>query len=170
MTLAATLSVYGYCLDGAGDINGSVAVESEAIELAEKHGAWFVVDAARAGLVYSLAQLAASEPRQRHDAVAILQATIEAAITRRNHFVVADCLSIAVERVLWDAGDHRTAALLGKFGKLHLPVNALYPSAVDPELLGATALAEIEAEAANLDIGTAGSIALAALAQIVGTS
>ena len=169
LTLAGTLCLYGYCLDGAGDINGAVAVESEAIELSEKHGAWFLVDAARAGLVYSLAQLTANEPGQRHDTVATLHATIEAAITRRNHFVIADCLSFAVERVLWDAGDHRTAALLGIFGKLHVPLNALFPSAVDPALLGADALAEIEAEAAKLDIETAGSIALAALAQILAT-
>jgi hypothetical protein len=46
----------------------------------------------------------------------------------------------------------------------------LYPSAVDPALLGADALAEIEAEAANLDIGTAGSIALDALDQILATA
>jgi predicted ATPase len=169
LTLAVTLAVYGYCLDGAGDIKGAVAVESEAIELAEKHGAWFLVDIARAGLVYSLSQLTASEPDQRHDTVATLQATIEAAITRRNNFVIADCLSCAVERVLWDAGDHRTAALLGKFGKLHLPLNELFPSAVDPALLGADALAEIEAEAAKLDIGTAGTIALAALDEILAT-
>ncbi len=169
LTLAVALDAYARCLDGAGDINGAVAVGSDAIELAEKHGAWFMVDNARAGLVYSLAQLAASEPGQRHDSVATLRATIEAAITRRNHFVIADCLSCAVERVLWDAGDHRTAALLGKFGKLHLPLNELYPSAVDPALLGADALAEIEAEAAKLDIETAGSIALAALDQILAT-
>lgn len=45
----------------------------------------------------------------------------------------------------------------------------MYPSAVEPALLGADALAEIEAEAAHLDIGTAGAIALAALDQILAT-
>ncbi|MGZ6960911.1 MAG: NB-ARC domain-containing protein [Ilumatobacteraceae bacterium] len=169
LTLAVALDAYARCLDGAGDIKGAVAVGSDAIELAEKHGAWFMVDNARAGLVYSLAQLAASEPDQRHDSVATLRATLEAAITRRNHFVIADCLSCPVERVLWDAGDHRTAALLGKFGKLHVRLNELYPSAVDPALLGTDALAEIEAEVAKLDIGTAGAIALAALDHILVT-
>lgn len=169
LTLAVALDAYAHCLDGAGDIKGAVAVVSEVIELSERVGAGFLVDIARATLVYSLAQLASIEPGQRHDSVATLRATIEAAITRRNHFVIADCLSCAVERVLWDAGDHRTAALLGKFGKLHVPLNALFPSAVDPALLGADALAEIEAEAAKLDIETAGAIALAALDQILAT-
>ena len=75
-----------------------------------------------------------------------------------------DC---AVECVLWHSGDHRTAALLGKFGKLALPMSALLPAPVGPMILGAGVLAEVEAEAAALDFETAGAIALAALDRIL---
>jgi hypothetical protein len=43
----------------------------------------------------------------------------------------------------------------------------MIPTAVDPALLGAEALAEMQAEVAQLDIETAGAIALAALDQIL---
>lgn len=167
LSVALVLSIYDGCLAAVGDIERAVAVSSEAIELSESAGAGFLVDVARSGLVYSLTQLAATEPGQRRDTIATLRTTVEAALTRRSHMMVADYLGCAVERVLWDAGDHRTAALLGRFGRLQLPMAALLPTAVDPALLDADTIAEIEAEAAELDIETAGTIALAALDQIL---
>jgi hypothetical protein len=167
LALALALTGYGWCLEGSGDIEGAVAVASEAIELSERAGAGLVVDSARSVLVYAITQLPRADPVQRRDAIATLRVTIEAALARRNYATVADCLSCPVEWVLWDAGDHRTAALLGTFGRLHLPANATIPTAVDPALLGPEALAEIRTEVAQLDIETAGAIALAALDQIL---
>jgi len=88
-------------------------------------------------------------------------------LDHRNNVFVADYLSTVVEQVLCAAGDHRTAALLGRFGRLKLPMNALLPPAVDPEVLGVDTLAEIEAEAAQLDFDTAGALALAALDRVI---
>jgi hypothetical protein len=90
-----------------------------------------------------------------------------AGLERGNRKFVADYMSIAVERLLWAVGDHRTAALLGKFGRLHVPINELMPSAVDAEILGAATLAEIEAEAAQLGVDTAAAIAITALDRIL---
>ena len=168
LSLASALMTYGYCLEGSGDAGRALAVQSEAIELAEEEGAWLVVDGARSGLVVSIAKLAATDPDKLRDAVATLRATIETALRHRNHLIVATVLIGAVEQLLWSAGEHRTAALVGKFGRLLLP-GATFARPVD-DVLDADTIAEIEAEAAQLDIDTAGAIALAALDQILAAS
>jgi hypothetical protein len=95
-----------------------------------------------------------------------LRPAIEAALERGNRMFVTDYMSLAVERLLWAAGDHRTAALLGKFGRLHVPMVTLMPTAVDVESLGADTFAAIEAEAQQLDVDTAAAMAIAALDRI----
>ena len=167
VSLAAALLTYGYCLEGLHDLGAAVSVLSESIELSEAAGAWFVVDNSRAALADVITQLAANDPRQLREAVVTLRATVEVALKHRNHFVVADYLGGPVERVLWISGDHRHAALLGKFGRLQMPMSALWPSAVDTKVLGADTMAEILADAAQLNIDTAGAIALAALDRIL---
>ena len=66
-----------------GDLTGAVAAQSEAVALGESAGSWFMVDAARAGLVESITKLASSEPRRLPETAATLRATIEAALQRR---------------------------------------------------------------------------------------
>ncbi len=167
VSLAVVLFLYGDCLLGAGDLAGAIAVQSEAIELCERTGAGMIADGARAGLVGAVTKLAATDPAQLRAAAATLRTTFEVASKGRGYLTIAGLLVTAVERVLWAAGDHRTAALLGRCGRSELPTGALLPSAVDPTILGVDTIAEIEAEAAQLDIEAAAAIALAGLDRIL---
>jgi hypothetical protein len=156
------LVVRGYFLFGLGDLDGAFAAQSEALELSEPAGAWLTVDAARIGQVLAITKMSGTDASRIGDSAATLRATVADALAHRNNVFVADYLSTVVEQVLSAAGDHRTAALLGRFGRLRLPVNALLPAA-HSEMLSIDTLAEIEAEAAQLDFDTAGALALAAL-------
>ena len=121
-----------------------------------------------AGLVESITKLASTDPRRLRDTAATLRTTIEAALQRRTRFFVAGYLSSAVERLLWVCGDHRTAALLGTFGRLQFAdLRASAGMSIDPAVLSDESMAEIEAEARQLDVDAAGTIALAALDEII---
>jgi predicted ATPase/class 3 adenylate cyclase len=170
LSLASALVIYGYCLEGSGNLTKAVAVQSEAIDLCERLGAANLADSARAGLVGAITKIAETDPGQLDAAAATLRTTLAIALHGRGYLNIAGLLVTAVERVLWAAGDHRTAALIGKCGRYELPTGALLPSAVDPTILDADTIAEIESEAAQLDIEAAAAIALAALDRIVGTS
>jgi len=162
LCLAGSLVVRGYFLFGLGDLDGAFAAQSEALELSEPAGAWLTVDAARIGQVLAITKMSGTDASRIGESAATLRATVADALAHRNNVFVADYLSTVVEQVLSAAGDHRTAALLGRFGRLRLPVNALLPAA-HSEMLSIDTLAEIEAEAAQLDFDTAGALALAAL-------
>jgi predicted ATPase/class 3 adenylate cyclase len=170
LSLAVALLIYGYCLEGSGNLTRAIAVQSEAIELCERLGAGYLADSARAGLVGAITTLAATDPGQLDMAAATLRTTLAVALQGRGYLNIAGLLVTAVERVLWAAGDHRTAALIGKCGRSELPTGALLPSAVDATILDADTIAEIEVEAAQLDIEEAAAVALAALDRIVATS
>ena len=141
---------------------------TETVALGESAGSWFMVDAARFGLVESISRLASTDPSRLRETAATLRTTIEAALQRRTRFFVAGYLSGAVERLLWVCGDRRTAALLGTFGRLQFAdLGAGAGMSIDPAVLGDESIAEIEAEARQLDVDAAGTIALAALDKII---
>lgn len=167
LSLAGALVVHGYFLFGLGDVGASLAAQTEALEVSDPAGAWLTVDGARIGQVLAIARIAGTDPGRIGESAATLRVTVAAALAHRNNVFVADYLSTVVEQVLCAAGDHRTAALLGRFGRLKLPMNALLPPAADPELLGVDTVAEIETEAAQLDFDTAGALALAALDRVI---
>jgi len=167
LSLAGALVVHGYFLFGLGDVGASLAAQTEALEVSDPAGAWLTVDSARIGQVLAIARIAGTDPGRIGESAATLRVTVAAALAHRNNVFVADYLSTVVEQVLCAAGDHRTAALLGRFGRLKLPMNALLPPAADPELLGVDTVAEIETEAAQLDFDTAGALALAALDRVI---
>ena len=166
LSLASALAQYGLCLQGVRDYRQEITVMSEAIELSERAGAWFTVDVAQVGLVEAISQVAGGDPSLVHDTAVTLRATVDAALKRRNHMFVAEYLGTTVERVLWVSGDRRSAFLLGTFGRRYLSA-PLMPSGLDIDSLGAEMIAEIEAEAAQLDIDAAGALALSALDHII---
>ena len=159
--------VYGLSLEGAGDLVGAIAAQSESIELSEGLGAGFLVDAARVGLIGAVSQLAASGPGQLRKSAATLRTTIVDALQRHNIAFVSALLAIAVERVLWADGDYRRAAVLGGFARGSIPFGAQLASVVDTTVFDDATLAGIEAEKAELDIETAGALAVSALDRIL---
>jgi len=59
----------------------------------------------------------------------------------------AAMLAVPLERLLWIAGDHRTAALVGTTARRQLAFADLadiFPSVVEPDMLDVDALAEID--------------------------
>jgi hypothetical protein len=170
LSLGVVLFIYGYCLEGSGNLTDAIAVQSEAIELCERLGAGLLAESARAGLIGAITKLAATVPGQLDVAAATLRTTLAVALEGGGYLNIAGLLVTAVEQVLWAAGDRRTAALIGKCGRSELPTGALLTSAVDPTILDADTIAEIEAEAAQLDIEAAAAIALAALDRILATA
>jgi len=157
--------VYGFCLEDAGV--AAVGVQSEAVELGESLGAGMLVDGARIGLVESMTQLTAQTGDIRASAVT-LRAAVANALARGSVLFLFSFLSSAIERLLWTVGDRPTAALLGRFARLHL-TSWTPPSAVDVEAIDPDELAGIETEAAQLCIETACAIALDALDRIIAT-
>jgi hypothetical protein len=125
-----------------------------------------LVDAARAGLVESMVQLAVADRGDLHHSALTLRSTLDAALARRSVLFVLGYLAGGIERLLWAANDYRTAALLGRFARLHT-TSWTAPSVVDVDTIGRDALGSIDAEAARLDLDSACAIARAALDRIV---
>ena len=71
--------------------------------------------------------------------------------------------------MLWAAGDHRSAALVGRFLRLNVLTNTRSKAIVEDAVLDAETIADLEAEAARLDIETAGAVVLAELDEILAT-
>ena len=95
----------------------------------------------------------------------ILRTVLADGIARRSVLFVVGTLGSTVEPLLWAAGDHRTAALLGWYARLQ-STSFVRETVVDPEVLGTQELAAIEAEAAGLDFDGAAALALAALDRV----
>jgi hypothetical protein len=157
---------YGYCLESSDDLRNAIAVQSESIEISEAVGAGFLEDAAGVGLVEAIAKLVTTDRQQISHSVATLRTAIEAALERRSLGFVAGYLA-AVEQLLWTAGDHRTALLLHRFATLRIPSSSRMPSVVDTMSVDADTLADIDVEAANLDLEKAAATALVALDEIL---
>ncbi len=165
-SLVTALLTHGYCLEGAGDPAAAVVVQSEAIELGEAIGLGTLVDAARAGLVESITQIALAESGDLQQAARTLCTALADGLARRNVLFVLNYLAGGIERLLWNTGDHRTAALLGRYARQNLSSWTAI-SVVDAETFGADELAAINAEAASLELDAACAIALAALDKII---
>ena len=69
--------------------------------------------------------------------------------------------------MLWTTGDHRSAALISKTAREWLPLAHMSPSVVDLGMFNSQTIAEIERDAALLDLEGVGTLALAALDRIL---
>ena len=151
----------------SGDPAAAVAVQSEAIELGEAIGLGTLVDAARAGLVESITQIAVGESGDLQQAAVTLRTALADALARRNVLFVLTYIAGGIERLLWNVGDRRTAALLGRYARRNLTswTAPFRRRSATPSTR--TSSAAIDAEAATLDFEAACAIALAALDKII---
>ena len=165
-SLVTALLTHGYCLEGVGDPAAAMVVQQEAIELGEAIGLGTLVDAARAGLIESITLIAAAESGDLQQAAVTLRTALADALARRNVLFVLTYMSGGIERLLWNAGDRHTAALLGRYARSNITTwtanSVVVGDALDTDQLGA-----INAEAATLDFEGACAIALAALNKMI---
>lgn len=164
--LSTALLIRGYVLEGAGDLTGALEVQTDAASVGERLGSGLTVDAARAGLVEVVTRLAVLGGRDLAESARAVRTALADGIARRSVVFVLGFLGGGIERLLWAAGDQHTAAVLGRYARLHA-TTYLGETVVDPEAMGADELAAIDAEAARLDFDEAGVIALAALDRVI---
>ena len=167
-SLVTALLTHGCCHEASGDPAAAVAVQSEVIELGEAIGLGTLVDAARAGLVESITQIAVADSGDLQQAANALRTALADGLARRNVLFVLNYLAGGIERLLWHVGDHRTAALLGRYARRNL--TSWSPPTIVNAALGTDELGAIDAEATSLDVDRACAIALAALDKIIETN
>ena len=95
-----------------------------------------------------------------------LRTALADAFDRRNVLFVLSYVAGGIERLLWNVGDRRTAALLGRYARGNL-TSWTPPSVVDTDAFRPEELDSIDSEVATLDFDAACVIALAALDRII---
>jgi hypothetical protein len=95
-----------------------------------------------------------------------LRTALADAHTRHNVLFVLSYMSGGIERLLWTAGDRRTAAVLGRYARRNMTTWSAN-SIVVGDTFDAEELDAINAEAATLEFEDACAIALAALGKII---
>jgi hypothetical protein len=123
------------------------------------------VDAARSALADVVTRRALAGGTELSESARILRTVLADGIARRSVLFVLGMLGSTVEPLLWGAGDHRSAAVLGRYSRLHATA-FVRETVVDAAVLGAEELAAIEAEAAGLDFDGAAALALEALDRV----
>ena len=164
--LSVALLTRGYTLDATGDLMGAIEAMGESMALAQATGIGFIVDAATTSLADYSSRLALLTDADLGESATLARNTLIDGLQRGSVLFVQNTLAGAVERLLWAAGDHHTAALLRHYVRLKT-TTWTPPSAVDADVIGAHELAAVQAEAASLDLDTATTTALAALDRII---
>ncbi len=134
--------------------------------MGEALGAGLTVDAARAGVVEVVTRLALSGDTDLAESVRSVRTALADGIARRSVLFVLGFLAGGVERLLWAAGDRHTAAVLGRYARLHA-TTYMGETVIEPEVFGADDLTAIDAEVARLGFDEAGAMALAALDRVI---
>ena len=166
VALATHLMNRGYVLDAVGDLPGAIEAMSESAQLAAALGTGLHSDATGVALSDLLSRLAIDNGSDLVSTVVMVRDQMVQVLHRGSASFALNALGSAVERVLWVAGDHRTAAVLGHYARLDTS-SWFSPPVVEDGFFDPEQTASIEAEAAQLDLDTAGAMALAALDRVI---
>lgn len=165
ISLGTGYLILGYVLDADDDLTGAGEAFTDAAGVFEDVGAGLGSDAARSALADVVTRRALAGGTELSESARILRSVLADGIGRRSVLFVVGTLGSTVEPLLWAAGDHRTAVLLGRYARLQ-STSFVRETVVDPEVLGAQDLAAVEAEAAGLDLDGAAALALDALDRV----
>ncbi len=166
VALATNLMDRGYVLDAIGDLHGAIDAMTESARLAASLGTALHSDATGVALSDLLSRLTLDDSSNLASTAVMVRDQMVQVLQRGSASFALNALGSAVERVLWTAGDRRTAAVLGHYARLDAS-NGSGPPIVDERFFDPDEVETIDAEAAELDLDTAGALALAALDQII---